>query len=131
MNNLKQASCRRIRNNQMLNPLQITLILISTLMIGAADAIIKKVGAANSFGVALKDPWLILASLLYLLQIGIIVYIFVHKGDLVVYGNIFIIFYSITTVLLGLLVFKEHISLTQIIGIVFALIGAVLINRQQ
>lgn len=123
-------SCRKERNKKMLNSLQITLILISTLMIGAADAIIKKVGAAHSFAVALKDPWLILACLLYLLQIGIIVYIFVHKGDLVVYGNIFIIFYSITTVLLGLLVFKEHVSVTQIIGIVLALIGAVLINRQ-
>jgi drug/metabolite transporter (DMT)-like permease len=113
----------------MLNALQITLVLVSALMIGVADAIIKKAAAVNSLTLALRDPWLLLACLLYLIQIGMIVYIFVHKGDLVIYGNIFIIFYSITTALLGVLIFKEHLSAVQILGILLALTGAVLINR--
>jgi drug/metabolite transporter (DMT)-like permease len=58
-----------------------------------------------------------------------IVYIFARKGDLVVYGNMFIICYSIITVILGLLIFKEHVSALQILGIALALIGAYLINR--
>lgn len=113
----------------MLNSLQIILILLSALLIGIADALIKKISLTHSFLLALKDPWMLAICALYLIQVVMIVYIFAHKGDLVIYGNIFIICYSIITVLLGLLVFKEHVSIVQILGIVLALMGAYLINR--
>jgi multidrug transporter EmrE-like cation transporter len=113
----------------MLNALQVTLVLITALMIGVADALIKKIAAAPSFAQALRDPWMLAILFLYFLQVVIIVYIFTRKGDLLIYGNIFIIFYSVTTVLLGLLIFKENLSLVKIIGIILALAGAFLINR--
>jgi drug/metabolite transporter (DMT)-like permease len=114
----------------MLSYWQIFIVLVSTVIVGVADMLIKKVASVHSFAMAIRNPWVIVAFLLYLIQVAMIVYIFVRKGDLVIYGNIFIIFYAITTALLGLLVFKERLSITQIIGIVLAVVGAILINRK-
>lgn len=113
----------------MLSIWQILLVLLSAIFVGIADALIKKISATHSFLLALKDPWMLVICLLYLIQVAMIVYIFAHKGDLVIYGNMFIICYSVITVIFGLLIFKEQVSLAQILGIVLALTGAFLINR--
>jgi drug/metabolite transporter (DMT)-like permease len=64
----------------------------------------------------------------YFVQILIAIYIFVNQGELAVYGNIFIVFYSIMMVLMGVFFFKEQLTLLQGVGIILALSGALLLN---
>ena len=58
------------------------------------------------------------------------IFIFVYKGEFAVYTNLFVVFYSIFGVTLGILYFQEALSLAQWIGIAFALVGVVLINSK-
>ncbi len=112
----------------MSNILQIGLMTISALLIIVADSLIKKESLVHGIMGSLKTPLMILAYLLYFIQIVIAVYIFKKGGELAIYTNLYIIFYSIMGILAGFLVFSEHISTIQFIGIAFALIGAVLLN---
>lgn len=48
--------------------------------------------------------------------------------NLGIVGNLQMVFYSIAVILIGLLAFGETITITQGVGILFALIGVVLIN---
>ncbi|MDP2648779.1 MAG: hypothetical protein U1D26_02805 [Patescibacteria group bacterium] len=112
----------------MLNAVGISLVLVSALLIAIADAMIKKTSAGNAFSAVILNPWFLAILALYFVQVLLAIYIFIHKGDLAVYGNIFVVFYSILMVIIGTLVFREHISATQSVGIVLALVGAVLIN---
>lgn len=112
----------------MIGTVGILLLFISALLIAIADALIKRVSASGSLLAALLDPWMLVIAALYAIQIIIVTYIFIQKGELAVYGNLFIIFYSVTMVLLGILAFGEHLTIWQGAGIALALIGAVLIN---
>ena len=53
---------------------------------------------------------------------------FVKKYDLGMAGVFTAVFYGLTVVLIGLLFFGESISLVKWLGIVFALVGIVLMN---
>ena len=112
----------------MSNILQIILMLASALLIIIADTIIKKESLAHGLVNSLSTPLMFVAYALYFIQIIIAIYIFKKGGELAIYTNLYIIFYSILGILTGIIVFSEHISLMQSIGIVFALIGAVLLN---
>ena len=112
----------------MIGPIGILLLFTSALLIAVADALIKKVSASGSLFAALLDPWMLVICLLYFIQIVIVTYIFIQKGELAVYGNLFIIFYSVMMILLGIFAFGENITFWQGVGIVLALGGAVLIN---
>jgi multidrug transporter EmrE-like cation transporter len=112
----------------MLTFVGISAVFVSAVLIAVADALIKKVSISNTFLSATLHPWMIAVYILYFLQILLVIYIFMRGGDLAIYGNIFIIFYSILIVLLGVIVFKEHLSALQIVGIVLGLTGALLLN---
>jgi hypothetical protein len=112
----------------MSNLLQAGLMLLSALLIIVADTIIKKVSLLGSIAHTLNQPLMYVAYVLYLIQIGIAVYIFKNGGELAIYTNLYIIFYSILGILSGVLIFSEHLSLVQGIGIIFALTGAILLN---
>lgn len=101
---------------------------ISALLIIVADSIIKKESLSHGILGSIKTPLMFLAYFLYFVQIVIAILIFRKGGELAIYTNLYIIFYSIMGILAGVLVFSEHISIIQYIGIVFALIGAVLLN---
>jgi len=104
------------------------LMLASAVLIIIADTIIKKESISHEFLKSFSSPLMILAYFLYFIQIVIAIYIFKKGGELAIYTNLYIIFYSILGIIAGVLIFSEHISLLQGIGIVFALIGAVLLN---
>lgn len=115
----------------MFSLLQTGLMVLSALLIATADTIIKKISISGVSTQALLSPLMFLVYFLYFIQIVITFYIFTHGGELAIYVNIYIIFYSILGVLSGLLIFNEMISLVQGIGIVLALTGVLLINFHQ
>ena len=104
------------------------IIFTSVFVTVIADVLIKKNAESGGFLHTLFSPWMIVICLLYFAQILLTLYIFVRKADLAIYGNIFVVFYAILMVTLGVLIFKEHLTLWQGVGIAFALGGVVLMN---
>lgn len=113
----------------MLNTAQITVMFASALLIAIADSYIKRISIQGNFWAALSNPWIIGICILYFIQILLAIYVFVTHGDFAVYADMYIVFYSILTVLASLFVFGEHISFLQSLGILLTLCGAVLVNR--
>ena len=71
---------------------------------------------------------MVIILLLYFAQIIFFAYVFAYQWKLGIVGVIQMVFYSITVVLAGLLIFGETLSFVQGIGIGLALIGIVLMN---
>ena len=113
----------------MLGFLGIAVMFLSAFLIAIADALIKKTSISGSFYSAIFNPWMVLILVLYFIQILLALYVFMNKGELAVYGNIFIVFYSILMVLFGVFFFGEQLSTLQILGIVLGLTGALLLNN--
>jgi len=111
-----------------INLIKLFLVFFSAATIIIADALIKKISDGNSFFSIIRDPWMILICGLYLVQIFAAIFVFISKGELAIYTNLFIIFYGIFGIVIGVLFFKENISTVQMIGIGFGLLGAVLMN---
>lgn len=112
----------------MINLVGLAALFASALFVAGADALIKKISGQGDFIGVILNPWFILILFLYFIQILFAIYIFLNKGDLAIYGNIFIIFYSILMVILGVFAFKEHLSYLQYLGIFLGLTGAILLN---
>lgn len=105
------------------------LMFISALLIAGADVLIKYLSEGRGFLQAATHPLMMVVFGSYVAQILIVIYVFLRHGELAIYANIFIVFYSILMVLAGVLLFRENLSVTQYIGIVLALIGALLLNK--
>ena len=103
-------------------------VFLSALFVILADAFIKKVSLQGSFTTAFLDPWMLLAYALYFLQIILAIIVFTHKGELAIYANLYVVFYSLLGVIVGVLVFKESLSALQIVGGILAIIAAILLN---
>ena len=103
-------------------------VFLSAIFIILADSLIKKISIQGSFAVAFLDPWMLVAYILYFVQILFAIAIFTNKGELAIYTNLFIVFYSLFGVLIGVLFFKESLSYFQMAGIFFAVIAAALLN---
>lgn len=112
----------------MINFFQLLVIILAGIAVGIADALIKKTALKGSLWLALKSPWMLIILLLYFIQVVFFVYVFTHGWKLGVVGNAQMVFYSITVVLTGILIFGETLSLTQGIGIGLALVAVVLMN---
>ena len=112
----------------MANFLYVMAIVLAGIAVGVADALIKKTAASGNFWLSFKNPLMIVIILLYLAQIIFFVYVFAHNWQLGVVGILQMIFYSITVVVVGFLIFGETLTTIQTIGIIFGVIGAILIN---
>ncbi|HEV8666972.1 MAG TPA: hypothetical protein VN665_03985 [Candidatus Paceibacterota bacterium] len=108
--------------------MNLILVFLSATFIIVADALIKKVSIQGNFSAAFLDPWMLLAYGLYFIQILFAIAIFINKGELAVYTNLFIVFYSLFGVLIGVLFFKETLSHFQLTGVFFAIVAAILLN---
>ena len=112
----------------MIGILGISALFACAVLVAAADALLKQMSVSTSFSSIVFNPWMIVVCLLYFIQVLFAVYVFMNKGGLAVFGNIFIVFYSVLTIVMGILIFGEHLSMWQGIGIALALVGAILIN---
>ena len=107
---------------------QLTAIVLAGVAIAVADVLIKKAAIAGNFWLALKNPLMIWALMLYAIQVFFIAYVFIHNWKLGIAGNVQIVFYSIAIVLMGLLIFGETLSWIKITGIVLALFSVFLMS---
>ena len=112
----------------MVNYLQVGAIILAGITVAVADALIKKTSFSGNFILTLKNPWMIAILMLYIAQILFFIYVFNNHWSLGIVGNLQMIFYSITVVLVGILAFGEKITSIQGAGIFLALLGVVLIN---
>lgn len=104
------------------------IIFATALFIALADALIKMNSVDSSFSVAIKSIWMVPIIILYLAQVMLVVYLFLHKIDLGIMANIFIVFYSMLSLFLGYLMFSERLTPIHGFGIVLALSGVILMN---
>ena len=121
-------NCRYGIVSRMVGIVGIAALFGCAVLVAAADALLKQMSASGGFYTAMLNPWMIVVCLLYFIQILLALYVFIEKGNLAIFGNIFIVFYSVLTVVLGIILFGEHLTMWQGIGIALALAGAVLIN---
>jgi uncharacterized membrane protein len=110
------------------NILQPIVIILAGVSIGVADFLIKDVAIKGGFLSALKNPLVLIIILLYAIQIAFLFYIFRNHGKIGIVGNLQMVFYSLTVVILGLVVFGEKISIVQGVGVLLAVIGAILMS---
>ena len=115
--------------NNMNKFIEICLIIAAGAVVAIADVFIKKMAFdTTDFKIALKNPLMLAVIGLYIAQIIIFIYLFTNKSDLSIVGIGQAVMYSIIVVGSGVLIFNETISLTQSLGLGFAVIGIVLMN---
>ena len=108
--------------------LQGLLILLAVTAVGVADVLLKKATYHGNLGAALSSPWLFTAIGLYLLQIAIFAFAFVSGWKLSLIGALQTALYAIIVLAAGLLLYNESLTRAQMIGILMAFGGVVLIN---
>lgn len=105
------------------------LISLAGVSVGTGDIFIK-MAAENAHGSisALIHPFFAAAVGLYLLQITLITYIFLHERSISAVGILQIALYAIFTVVGGHILFNERITTGHAVGITLVLAGALLVN---
>ncbi len=109
--------------------IQITLIIIAASSVAVADGLVKK-SAFNTqnFWIALNNPLIILAVMLYMVQIIIFTYIFIKKWDLGIVGMMQMMIYAAIVIIAGITFFEEKITPAHGAGMILAVAAAVLMN---
>lgn len=109
--------------------LEIGLIIVATAAIGIADVLLKKnFSSGTGFLHQLKDPLVLTAVGLYLLEVFIFSFLFYSKSELSIVGIVQVAFYSIIVIGSGILFFNEKMTVVHGIGIGFAIVGVTLMN---
>jgi len=98
-------------------------MLLSALIIVIADVLVK-FDHCNRAVLCLTSPLMIIACILYVIECLLAAYLFMHGGDLAIYANLFIAFYSVFCTLFGIFLFGEALTLWQVVGILLILLGA-------
>lgn len=108
---------------------QFFLVVIAGASVAIADGLVKQSAfKTHSFSVALKNPLMILAIVLYILQIVLFSYVFVKRWELGIVGLMQMVVYAAIVILLGVLFFHEKISMLQAYGMFLAFTGVLLMN---
>ncbi len=109
--------------------IQIIIVIIAGASVAIGDILIKK-SAIQTHNVikGLMNPFMIIAVSLYLLQIVLFYYIFIKKWELGIVGLMQMVAYAAIVVTGGIVFFQEKITFSHGIGMLFALIGVILMN---
>jgi drug/metabolite transporter (DMT)-like permease len=108
--------------------LHLLFIVVAVTAVAIADVCLKKAAADGSWALTLKSPWMILAVLLYFIQIIFFTYLFRSGKELSVIGNMQTILYALVVLGAGIFLFQESLNKVQLIGVLLALTGVILIN---
>ncbi len=109
----------------------VVILFVAAILIAVADGFIKQAAVAGNLNyIAAMQTWWFYGSIfLYLIQILLVLYLFLGQWKLGIAGNVFNIFYSLTTILIGYLFFHENLTPTQTSGILLGLLGVFLMTR--
>lgn len=113
-----------------MKPLTWILLIAAVAAVAVADVCLKRAAAQGSMATAVRSPWLLAAVGLYLFQVGFFTYIFVSGTPLLYVGVLQTALYAAIVLLAGVFLFKETLSNLQRMGLVLALVGAVLMNSK-
>lgn len=108
---------------------QIGIIVVAVVAVAVADVLTKKVAFnATSYAAALKNPLMIAVVALYLVQIGLFLYVFFRKAELGTVGIIQMALFAVIVVGSGMLFFGEHMTVVRAVGMGLAILGVVLVG---
>jgi len=107
---------------------QFVLIGAAVVAVAVADVLLKKATVNGSVEHALRSPWLWGAVGLYLLQIGFFTRAFVAGWPLSHIGVLQTALYASIVLVAAVVLYRETVTPTQVVGLVLAIGGVVLIN---
>lgn len=96
--------------------------------VAIADVMLKKATTQDNLATAITSLWFIGATGLYLFQISFFIFAFMAGWKLSVIGALQTALYAIIVLVAGVVLFKETLTSTQILGVLFAIGGVFLIN---
>jgi drug/metabolite transporter (DMT)-like permease len=108
--------------------MRLALIVVAVISVAIADIFLKKAAANGNLWLALKSPWMLGAILLYLNQIFFFTYVFVRGWELSLVGSLQTVLYALIVLGAGIFLLNEHLTRLQLVGVILAIGGAVLIN---
>jgi drug/metabolite transporter (DMT)-like permease len=112
-----------------MNIFSYVILIVSVLAVAIADDCIKKAGGSvHALSGIFVNPWFLLAIGLYLIQVIGFGYLFFMGVKLSSVGIIQTVLYALVVILSGAVIFSESISSLQIIGMVCAVGGVILMN---
>jgi multidrug transporter EmrE-like cation transporter len=101
---------------------------LAVMAVAVADVLLKKATVHGDLAQTVRSPWLWGAVVLYLVQIGFFTYAFVAGWKLSVIGSLQTVLYAVIVLAAGVLLYRETVTPVQIIGMLLAVGGVVLIN---
>ena len=111
-----------------MNITQTILLILAVASVAIADVFLKKTQALGSMSQAFMSPWMFGAVVLYLFQIFFFTYLFISGAKLSSIGIMQTVVYALIVVGSGIFLFGESLSTVQIIGMVLAISGVVMLN---
>jgi drug/metabolite transporter (DMT)-like permease len=112
-----------------INPLissliQAVVVVLAVIAVGVADVMLKRAAAHGTLLGALHSPWLFIAVGLYLFQIGF----FTAGWKLSIIGALQTALYAMIVLAAGVFLYNEALTRLQMLGILMAFSGVVMIN---
>lgn len=104
------------------------VIILAVIAVAIADVMLKRAAANGSVLVALRSPWMVTAIGLYLLQISLFTIAFIAGWKLSMIGALQTALYALIVLAAGVLLYHESLTRLQVVGILLAFGGVVLIN---
>jgi drug/metabolite transporter (DMT)-like permease len=107
---------------------QAMVIILAVIAVAIADVLLKRAASSGSVQVALRSPWMFTAIGLYLLQITLFTIAFIAGWKLSIIGALQTALYALIVLAAGVLLYNESLTRLQVIGVLLAFGGVVLIN---
>ena len=107
---------------------QLIIICLAVLAVAVADVLLKKAAVPGNLTHAVRSPWLWGAVGLYLVQIGLFTYAFIAGWKLSLIGALQTALYALVVLAAGVLLYRESLTPAQVVGMLLAIGGVVLIN---
>ena len=104
------------------------MLVLAVVAVAIADVCLKRASLPGSLADALSSPWTLAAAGLYLLQVLLFVVVFANGWKLSVVGLLQTTLYALVTLGAGVLLFGEVLTLKQVLGLVLAVAGVILLS---
>ncbi len=108
--------------------LYLAILLLAASAVAVADVFLRKASTLGSMSAVIRSPLVFGAILFYLFQIAAFAYLFIKGEQLTIVAVVQTALYALITIGAGIFVFRENITLLQLVGIILALSGVVLVN---
>ena len=106
----------------------VALLDLAVIAVAVADVCLKRASLPGSLDHALRSPWTWAAAGLYLVQVALFVVVFANGWKLSVVGLLQTSLYAVVTLSAGVLLFGEVLTAKQVLGLVLAVAGVILLS---